>query len=243
MEWQQQQQQSNNNGGMIYVKVMTDEQMELLRKQISIYATLCEQLVEMHKAQTQHDFSGMRLGNMYCDSITTSTGHKISTRQRWTPTPMQLQMLERIFDQGTGTPSKQKIKDITNDLIQHGPISETNVYNWFQNRRARSKRKQTGSTTNNGESEVETEVESPREKRGKSDNLQSNENHAMEDNELESLEPLPLVDGCAKSSGSLGDVSFYDSLLSNSNPRIDQLMGKMEVPGNYYPYRNGDGFE
>lgn len=37
-----------------YVKVMTDEQMEVLRKQISIYATICEQLVEMHRALTDH---------------------------------------------------------------------------------------------------------------------------------------------------------------------------------------------
>uniref|UniRef100_A0A804NBQ0 Uncharacterized protein n=1 Tax=Zea mays TaxID=4577 RepID=A0A804NBQ0_MAIZE len=37
-----------------YVKVMTDEQMEVLRKQISIYATICEQLVEMHRALTEH---------------------------------------------------------------------------------------------------------------------------------------------------------------------------------------------
>lgn len=35
-----------------YMKVMTDEQLELLRKQISIYATICENLVEMHKAVT-----------------------------------------------------------------------------------------------------------------------------------------------------------------------------------------------
>jgi hypothetical protein len=37
-----------------YVKVMTDEQMEVLRKQISIYATICEQLVEMHRVLTEH---------------------------------------------------------------------------------------------------------------------------------------------------------------------------------------------
>jgi hypothetical protein len=40
-----------------YVKVMTDEQMEVLRKQISIYATICEQLVEMHRALTAHQDS------------------------------------------------------------------------------------------------------------------------------------------------------------------------------------------
>jgi Homeodomain len=85
---------------------------------------------------------GMRLGNLYCDPLVTPGGHKITARQRWTPTPMQLQILEQLFDQGNGTPSKQKIKEITLDLSQHGQISETNVYNWFQNRRARSKRKQ-----------------------------------------------------------------------------------------------------
>lgn len=49
----------NGNGGM-FVKVMTDEQMEVLRKQIAAYATICEQLVEMHKSLTSHpDLSGL----------------------------------------------------------------------------------------------------------------------------------------------------------------------------------------
>ena len=70
MEWEAQelqQQNQNQNGvvgggggsGGLYVKVMTDEQMELLRRQISVYATICEQLVEMHKAVTaQQDLAG-----------------------------------------------------------------------------------------------------------------------------------------------------------------------------------------
>lgn len=29
---------------------MTEEQLETLRRQISVYATICQQLVEMHKA-------------------------------------------------------------------------------------------------------------------------------------------------------------------------------------------------
>jgi len=71
---------------------------------------------------------------------------------------VQLQSLERIFEAETGTPSKEKIKEITADLTKHGQISETSVYNWFQNRRARSKGKQQNNV--NDEPEVETEVDS-----------------------------------------------------------------------------------
>ena len=118
-------------------------------------------------------WSGVRLGSMYCDPLMASAGHKITSRQRWTPTPVQLQILERIFDQGTGTPSKEKIKEITAELSQHGQISETNVYNWFQNRRARSKRKQQNvAPSNNTESEVETEVDS-KDKKTKPEEFQS----------------------------------------------------------------------
>ena len=77
MEWDNNHQQQPNNhnssnlqgidvsgggsssGGM-YVKVMTDEQLETLRKQIAIYATICERLVEMHKTLTsQQDLAGL----------------------------------------------------------------------------------------------------------------------------------------------------------------------------------------
>ncbi|OVA00631.1 Homeobox domain [Macleaya cordata] len=259
-EEEQQQQQSQHNNGVLYVKVMTDEQMELLRKQISAYAIICEQLVEMHKSITsQHDLTGMKMGNFYCDPLMTSNGHKITSRQRWTPTTVQLQILEHIFDQGNGTPSKQKIKEITNDLMQHGQISETNVYNWFQNRRARSKRKQLGTTTNNAESEVETEDEPQIEKKAKSKNTQSHENPALRPEEicfnssemnsdLHLLDPysnkaestFPL-DGGSKSSGSLGHLSFYESVLSN--PRIDHFMGKMDAPGSFNPFRQEEGYD
>ncbi|KAI5064301.1 hypothetical protein GOP47_0020971 [Adiantum capillus-veneris] len=50
--------------GLVAVRgqVMTDEQMETLRRQISVYATICQQLVEMHKATMaqQHALSGTK---------------------------------------------------------------------------------------------------------------------------------------------------------------------------------------
>ncbi|TKY75335.1 WUSCHEL-related homeobox 8 [Spatholobus suberectus] len=212
MEAEHHHETSNGIGGL-YVKVMTDDQMELLRQQISVYATICEQLVEMHKAvTTQQDLAGLRLGNLYCDPLMACSGHKITARQRWTPTPLQLQILERIFDEGNGTPSKQKIKDITVDLGQHGQISETNVYNWFQNRRARSKRKQLAPAPNVVEPEAETEVESPKEKKTRAESVQVQP--------YESSSPHRIKDMYIQSP----DLGF------------DQLMGKIEVAGCYSSY-------
>ncbi len=67
--------------------------------------------------------------------------HKPPTRVRWTPSQIQFQILERLFEQDNGTPNKQHLKEIADELRQHGQIAETNVYNWFQNRKARAKRR------------------------------------------------------------------------------------------------------
>ncbi|ESQ53544.1 hypothetical protein EUTSA_v10025989mg [Eutrema salsugineum] len=255
MEWDNQQQPNNHHssnlqgidvnggsgavvggGGGMYVKVMTDEQLETLRKQIAIYATICERLVEMHKTLTaQQDLAGGRLGGLYVDPMMSSIGHKMTARQRWTPTPVQLQILERIFDQGTGTPSKQKIKDITEELIQHGPIAEQNVYNWFQNRRARSKRKQHGggsSSNNNGESETETE--SLNEKRKRPEGLPvlpdgNNSNNAIG---TTTTSPRP-EDLCFQSPEMSSDLHLLGVL---SNPRDEHLVGKMGLSESYNLY-------
>ncbi|KAG8383713.1 hypothetical protein BUALT_Bualt04G0042500 [Buddleja alternifolia] len=248
MEWEKQPPQQaeemngGGGGGGMFVKVMTDEQMEVLRKQIAVYATICEQLVELHKSLTsQNDLAGVRLGNLYCDPLITCGGHKMSGRQRWTPTPMQLQILERIFDQGIGTPSKQKIKEITTELSQHGNISETNVYNWFQNRRARSKRKQqANNTSNNGDqSEVDTEVESPKPSDTKS------QPHILTSTNDQDLCFHPNEQGTSKYGDTFGQMPFFPTTLPNPStyffPKnvlgMEQLIGKMEVPaGNYNPY-------
>nr|XP_011465634.1 PREDICTED: WUSCHEL-related homeobox 8-like [Fragaria vesca subsp. vesca] len=133
--------------------VMTEDQVEQLRKQIAVYAVICEQLVDTHKAFTaQQDLAGMKMGNVYGDSMAFG-GNKVTARQRWTPSNTQLEILERIYNEANGTPGKQRVKEITKELSQHGQVAETNVYNWFQNRRARSKRKQSVPTRINTESD------------------------------------------------------------------------------------------
>lgn len=254
--WQQQQStgnanvDANANGELMYVKVMTDEQLETLRKQIAVYGTICEQLIEMHRTlSTQQDLAGARLGNIYCDPLMTSGGHKITSRQRWTPTPVQLQILERIFDQGNGTPSKEKIKEITAELGQHGQISETNVYNWFQNRRARSKRKLQNVASSNTESEVDTEVDS-KDKKTKSEDFQSQHCNITTSGEAEKLcfqnpqvysdlhylstdsnKPYSMFqsDDSLKSTRNLSHMSAFNEVLSNS--RNEYVGGKMDVVG------------
>ncbi|CAN1781744.1 WUSCHEL-related homeobox 8 [Linum perenne] len=135
---------------------MTDEQMEMLRKQISVYTTICDSLVQMHtsSALNRHDLSGLVLS--LCLSIR-SFFHfaKIPSRQRWAPKQAQLQILERIFSECNANPGKDKIKEITAELSKYGQVKETSVYNWFQNRRARCKRKQSAPAPRTANFDVE----------------------------------------------------------------------------------------
>ncbi|XP_050229522.1 WUSCHEL-related homeobox 8-like [Mercurialis annua] len=130
---------NNNEAG---VKVMTDDQLEMLRKQISIYSSLCESLVQTHTAFSgQHHLSGMRMPSSYNGPFWPYTVNRIPSRQRWAPKQEQLGKLESMFNESSVTPDREKVKEIAAQLLVHGPISEANVCNWFQNRRARSKRK------------------------------------------------------------------------------------------------------
>ncbi|OMP07581.1 hypothetical protein COLO4_07208 [Corchorus olitorius] len=222
MEWQSQEMQEQQqqeeeeylqfqiqNG--ICGKVMTDEQMEELRKQIVAYQDITKQLAEMHKTMSAHqDLTGTWLGNPYYEPMLGSFGHKITARQRWTPTPLQLQILENIYNQGNGTPSKQKIKEITVELAQHGQISETNIYNWFQNRRARSKRKMQVSPS---EAEGSPQDLAAKERRSKPENMEFLDNSAQ------------------------GVENFY---YQNSDAGLDQLIGKVECSRVYDPYSSNN---
>ncbi|CAL9173002.1 unnamed protein product [Musa hybrid cultivar] len=241
--------------GILCVKVMTDEQMEVLRRQIAVYSTICEKLVEMHKAITAHHDSlaalGMKVGGIYNDPLMASGNNKITGRQRWTPTTVQLQILEAMFNQDNGMPSKQKIKEITIELSQHGQISESNVTNWFQNRKARSKRKQMAALPSNTESEALNEKKPKPNQNQHDDLLISIDNNPIRDmqinTEIHSLEWEPnqahgihLSNDSSKSSSGSGHTTFYDNILST--PRYDHLIEKFDV--RYFsPYHAEESYD
>ncbi|EFJ33357.1 hypothetical protein SELMODRAFT_84885 [Selaginella moellendorffii] len=60
--------------------------------------------------------------------------------ERWLPNREQLAVLEDLYSKGT-MPSQENIAEIV-DLVDHdhGPVSESKVYFWFQNKKARERR-------------------------------------------------------------------------------------------------------
>jgi hypothetical protein len=63
-------------------------------------------------------------------------------RSRWTPKPEQILILESIFNSGMVNPPKDETVRIRKLLERFGAVSDANVFYWFQNRRARSCRRQ-----------------------------------------------------------------------------------------------------
>lgn len=72
-----------------------------------------------------------------------------STSTRWCPTPEQLMILEEIYRRGTRTPNATQIQQITAHLSLYGKIQGKNVFYWFQNHKARDRRRMGRKITNN----------------------------------------------------------------------------------------------
>ncbi|GKV50912.1 hypothetical protein SLEP1_g57591 [Rubroshorea leprosula] len=166
--------ETESRGEILVAKVVTDEQIQTLRKQIAAYTIISEQLRRMHDVMSvQYLAETGSFYNLYGDPYLTFTSSRIASRNRWTPKSTQLKILEHEFEECNGNPGKQKITEITAQLAQHGPITESSVYNWFQNRRARCKRKKL-----EGGEAPETKNEACKKKRKKPDSSKTVENAA-----------------------------------------------------------------
>ncbi|XP_057420615.1 WUSCHEL-related homeobox 6-like [Lotus japonicus] len=60
---------------------------------------------------------------------------------RWSPTPLQILVLEELYRQGMKTPSAEQIQQIASQLRRFGRIEGKNVFYWFQNHKARERQK------------------------------------------------------------------------------------------------------
>ncbi|XP_024540240.1 WUSCHEL-related homeobox 11 [Selaginella moellendorffii] len=61
-------------------------------------------------------------------------------QQRWRPNSQQLAILEEFYAKGT-PPSQENVTEIAELIGHHGPVDESKVYYWFQNKKSREKRK------------------------------------------------------------------------------------------------------
>ncbi|XP_062005672.1 WUSCHEL-related homeobox 5-like [Rosa rugosa] len=61
---------------------------------------------------------------------------------RWTPTPDQIRILNDLFySKGVRSPTVEQVQRICFHLRPYGQIEAKNVFYWFQNHKARDKRK------------------------------------------------------------------------------------------------------
>jgi hypothetical protein len=107
---------------------------------------LSQSLAGVGPVISQASMEGLQQPSAVLDQINVTPTHRQvrvqQQQQRWIPSQNQLQILKNLYEQGNGTPNKQRLREITTELIQHGHVQETNVYNWFRNRKAYVKRRQ-----------------------------------------------------------------------------------------------------
>lgn len=139
---------------------MTERQLYAFRQQIAAYAHICQQLLQVTSVQahqqTAHQKRQVDSGMSQRPQVLSSVAHKMpgdhgssgggrgadkSARGvRWTGTPKHYEVLEQMFQNGQAPPVREELTRITAELAKYGTIGESNVYNWFQNRRSREKK-------------------------------------------------------------------------------------------------------
>ena len=138
---------------------MTLTQLDTLRHQIAAYAHLCEQRALLTQQIAEESKPGQSRSQTLAAIANSlgvsgaagaqpsypgpvySKGGDGPRGSRWSPNPTQLARLEELFATGMGTPNGDIRTKITDELTKLGPVNEANVYNWFQNKKARTKKK------------------------------------------------------------------------------------------------------
>jgi hypothetical protein len=166
---------------------MTEQQKYALRQQIASYAHICQQLLQLtHEAalrdlqmsaRGEYDRHATHASSAYPRekqpkkekphkerktpaSIFSNTGvYSVPGKVRWQPTTAQFERLEQLFAIDTTTPQRENLKQVTEELSALGPIQECNVYNWFQNKKARLKKREQDAARERMEEEMRAKAD------------------------------------------------------------------------------------
>ena len=163
---------------------MTEQQKYALRQQIASYAHICQQLLQLTHEAAQRDvqlsargeYDTHHASSSYKEkqpkkekphkdrktpaSIFSNTGvYSVPGKVRWQPTTAQFERLEQMFAIDTTTPQREHLKQVTEELSMLGPIAECNVYNWFQNKKARLKKREQDAAKERMEAEMKAKAE------------------------------------------------------------------------------------
>jgi hypothetical protein len=166
---------------------MTEQQKYALRQQIASYAHICQQLLQLtHEAalrdlqmsaRGEYDRHATHASSAYPRekqpkkekphkerktpaSIFSNTGvYSVPGKVRWQPTTAQFERLEQLFAIDTTTPARENLKQVTEELSALGPIQECNVYNWFQNKKARLKKREQDAARERMEEEMKAKAD------------------------------------------------------------------------------------
>eukprot|EP00253_Pinus_taeda_P011947 PITA_11947 len=65
-----------------------------------------------------------------------------ATNTRWVPAKEQIDLLEAMYRKGIRNPSPDQIDQIAGRLRMYGNVEGKNVFYWFQNRKARERKRQ-----------------------------------------------------------------------------------------------------
>ncbi|MED6156974.1 hypothetical protein PIB30_019096 [Stylosanthes scabra] len=98
----------------------------------------CNHLLTLSHHHHHPGYGGVEQGT---NNNVQSHNHHHQQGTRWSPTPIQLLVLEELYRQGTKTPSAEQIQQIASQLRRFGKIEGKNVFYWFQNHKARERQK------------------------------------------------------------------------------------------------------
>ncbi|MED6156972.1 hypothetical protein PIB30_019094 [Stylosanthes scabra] len=136
---------------------------------------------------------------------------------------MQLRVLEELFRKGTETPSTSQIQKITSQLRRYGNVEGKNVFYWFQNHKARERRKRrrAGNIEESASSSAQG-LSKAKETNCSCGELTEDQESERKDNERRNMDYLQII-------SSINTAATTSSVASKITQKIIQLPSSSSI--------------